>query len=111
MDYPHFGAEAFRQGFGDQIMQTDQHISECHGLLGCDGVGMQISIHVSPAQADDDWLLRKAVVELPDALGAAPGMQRNQEIGPGTLKGCRYRHAMTEIPKDSCPTIGCGSIA
>jgi hypothetical protein len=77
---PDFAAKSCRHPPPRQLLERDQPIGTCQRVQGGTRIALDVFVDVGPGQSHDQRPIRIELAKAPDALGTAPGMQRNHQV-------------------------------
>ena len=94
-----------------ELLERDQPIGACKRAQRRFGIALDVLVDIGPAQGNDQRPIRVELAKAPDALCAAPSMQRNHQIRPlAIVFGCHI-DLMTKLAQNARPAGAGGGIA
>jgi hypothetical protein len=93
-----------------QLLQGDQPIGAGERAQGRDRIAIDVLVDVGAGQRYDQRPARIERAKIADAVGAAPGMQRNHQIRGRSIVSIGDTNAVTELPQDPRPPRRRGAV-
>ena len=93
-----------------KLLERDQAIGACERVQSRRRIAVDVVIDVGATQSDDQRPIRVMLAKIPDAVGAAPCVQRDHQIRRRSLVPVGDLNLMAEFPQDPRPACGRGPI-
>ena len=111
MDDTQLSAKSRRQAPLDEFLQRHQPIGAFQRVQGRYGIAIDVVVNVGPAQTDDQRPLRVLIAKAPDALRAAPGVQRDHQICRRVVVANGNVNVVAQFAQDSRPAHRCSRVS
>ena len=93
-----------------KLLQRDEAIGTRERMQSRHRIAIDIFVDVGAAQSDNKRPVRVTLAKIPDAVGAAPGVERDHQIRRHSIVPVGNLNFMAELAQDPRPSGGRGPI-
>jgi len=94
-----------------KLLQGNQAIGVAERSQRGRRVALEVLVDVGTGERHDQRPVRKQLTKAADALGAAPGMQSDHQLGGGSIVLVENAHLVAEFAQDARPAQCRGAIS